>query len=93
MRLCLICFLQTFLVLQQLSGPDFLGISLATGLRQPQILEIEFHGRTHAVEVTYEYVVHQFESLFEVLFILIAEVQLEFDGYRSYACHPQALRE
>ena len=63
------------------------------GLRQPQILGTEFHGRTHAVEVTYEYVVHQFESLFEVLFILIAEVQLEFDGYRSYACHPQALRE
>jgi hypothetical protein len=56
-------------------------------------LGLEFHGRTRAVEVTYEYVVHQFESLFEMLFILIAEVQLEFDGYRSYACHPQALRE
>ena len=28
-----------------------------------------------------------------MLFILIAEVQLEFDGYRSYACHPQALTE
>ena len=69
---------------------------LAAGLgrgQQPQILGLEFHGRTHAVEVTYEYVVHQCESLFEVLFILIAEVQLEFDGYRSYACHPQALRE
>ncbi len=32
--------------------------------------------------------VHHFESLFKVLVILIVKVQLESDGYRSYACRP-----
>lgn len=32
--------------------------------------------------------VHHFESLFEMLFLLNVKVQLESDGYRSYACRP-----